>query len=378
MVRFYFVRDSAMNPAKRRSVLGLLAAAALVLFGCKGKAPVEGQGGVASAEPAKQGPVSLNGAGATFPYPLYSKWMSEYNRIHPDIMINYQSIGSGGGIRQITAKTVDFGASDAPMTADEESKAPSKIAHLPMTLGAVVLAYNLAVLPELKLTPEVVAGIFLGTITKWNDAKIASANAGAKLPDTAIVVVSRSDGSGTTAVFTDYLGKTSPEWKDKVGVGKSVKFPVGLGAKGNEGVTGQVKTSPGAIGYVELAYATQNGLSMATLKNANGEFVKPTIAAVTAAAAGVDLPDELHASITDAKGAGAYPISSYSYVLVFEDAPDTAKGKALATFLWWAIHDGQKLSEPLYYAPLPAAVVTKAETKLKALRGAGKPLLSES
>jgi phosphate transport system substrate-binding protein len=366
-----------MSIVKRRNVLGLLAALALVLFGCKEKAPA-GETPSGSAEPAKAGPVSLNGAGATFPYPLYSKWMSEYNRIHPDIMINYQSIGSGGGIRQITAKTVDFGASDAPMTADEQSKAPTKIAHLPTTLGAVVLAYNLANVPDLKLTPEIVAGIFLGTITKWNDAKIASANPGVKLPDTATVVVSRSDGSGTTAVFTDYLGKTSPEWKDKVGVGKSVKFPVGLGAKGNEGVTGQVKTSPGAIGYVELAYATQNGLAMATLKNASGEFVKPTIAGVTAAAAGVDLPDELYASITDAKGPGAYPISSYSYVLVFEDAPDTVKGKALANFLWWAIHDGQKLSEPLFYAPLPAAVVTKAEAKLKALRGAGKPLLSES
>jgi phosphate transport system substrate-binding protein len=367
-----------MTIVKRRNVLGLLAVLGLALFGCKGKGSAEGHGPNASAEPAKARPVSLNGAGATFPYPLYSKWMSEYNRLHPDIMINYQSIGSGGGIRQITAKTVDFGASDAPMTPDEESKAPSKIAHLPATLGAVVLGYNLPGVTELKLASETVAGIFLGTITKWNDAKITSMNAGVKLPETAIVVVSRSDGSGTTAVFTDYLGKTSPEWKDRVGVGKSVKFPVGLGAKGNEGVTGQVKTSPGAIGYVELAYATQNGLAMATLKNASGEFVKPSIAAVTAAAAGVELPDELHASITDARGPGAYPISSYSYVLVFEDAPDAVKGKALADFLWWAIHDGQKLSEPLFYSPLPAAVVSKAEAKLKALRGAGKPLLSES
>lgn len=366
------------SESRRRFVMGLWGAVVFAMVGCRGNPPSEGQPASGSAEAPKAGPVSLNGAGATFPYPLYSKWMSEYNRLHPDIMINYQSIGSGGGIRQITAKTVDFGASDAPMTADEEHKAPSKIVHVPTTLGAVTLAYNLPAVPELKLTPEAVAGIFLGTVTKWSDPKIATANAGTKLPDTAIVVVSRSDGSGTTAVFTDYLGKVSQEWKDKVGVGKSVRFPVGLGAKGNEGVTGQVKTSPGAIGYVELAYAVQNGLTVAALKNANGEFVKPSIAAVTAAAAGVELPEELHASITDAKGPGAYPISSYTYILVFEDSPDALKGKTLATFLWWAIHDGQKLAEPLYYAPLPAGVVAKVEAKLKTLRGSGKPLLSES
>jgi phosphate transport system substrate-binding protein len=347
--------------------------AAFVLTGCSKKAPenTEQAKGAATA-----GPVSLNGAGATFPYPLYSKWMSEYNHLHPDVLINYQSIGSGGGIRQIIAKTVDFGASDAPMTPEEESKAPSKLDHVPMTLGAVAIAYNLPGVTELKLTPDALAAIYLGTVTKWNDPKIAEVNPGVKLPDTAIVVAYRSDGSGTTAVFTDYLGKVSPEWNQKVGVGKSVKFPAGLGAKGNEGVTGQVKTSPGAVGYVELAYAMQNALPTVALKNASGQFVKPDLAAVSAAAAGVDMPDSLHVSITNATGEKAYPISSFSYILVYEDAPDAVKGKALANFLWWAVHDGQKFSAPLYYAELPAAVVGKVEARLKALTSGGKPLLS--
>jgi phosphate transport system substrate-binding protein len=322
--------------------------------------------------------VNLNGAGATFPYPLYSKWMSEYNRLHPDILINYQSIGSGGGIRQVIAKTVDFGATDAPMSADEEKKAPAKLAHIPMTLGAVAVAYNLPGVTELKLTPDALAAIYLGDIKKWNDAKIAGANEGVKLPATDIVVAYRSDGSGTTAVFTDYLGKVNPSWKDKVGVGKSVKFPVGLGAKGNEGVTGQVKGTPGAIGYVELAYALQNSLPTAALKNASDKFVKPTVEGVTAAAAGVELPETLYASATNASGEAAYPISSYTYLLVYEDAPDQTKGKALAEFLWWAIHDGQKLAEPLHYAPLPSAVVSKVEARLKSLRSGGKPLLPAS
>jgi phosphate transport system substrate-binding protein len=232
--------------------------------------------------------------------------------------------------------------------------------------------------PDLRLTPEALAAIYLGTATKWNHPEIAKANEGTKLPDTAIVVAYRSDGSGTTAVYTDYLGKVSPEWKEKVGVGKSVKFPVGLGAKGNEGVTGQVKTTPGAVGYVELAYALQNGLSTAQLKNAAGNFVKPSISAVTAAAAGADLPDTLYASITGAAGDAAYPISSYTYLLVYEDALDARKGKVLAEFLWWAIHEGQKLAEPLHYAELPAPVVAKVEARLKALTSGGKPLLAGS
>jgi phosphate transport system substrate-binding protein len=360
--------------------LGWLVASALFcLVGCHGndKPAPEQQGAAPAAEP-KPGPVSLNGAGATFPYPLYSKWMSEYNRLHPDVLINYQSIGSGGGIRQITAKTVDFGATDAPMNADEEAKAPAKIVHIPTTVGAVAVAYNVPGVTDLKLSPAALSGIYLGTVTKWNDKKIAESNAGTKLPDTAIVVAYRSDGSGTTAVFTDYLGKVSPEWKDKVGVGKSVKWPVGLGAKGNEGVTGQVKTTPGAVGYVELAYAVQNSLATALLQNAAGKFVKPDLAAVTAAAGGSEMPDSLTLSITNAAGDAAYPISSFTYLLVYEDAPDAIKGKTLATFIWWAIHDGQKLAEPLNYAPLPPAVVTKVEARLKTLRSGGKPLLTET
>jgi phosphate transport system substrate-binding protein len=366
---------------QHRILTWVLATLALLAMGCRGGGPSPAeqkpaeQKPAGSAEPPKGGTVSLNGAGATFPYPLYSKWMSEYNRLHPDIQINYQSIGSGGGIRQIQAKTVDFGATDAPMNEEEEAKAPGKLVHTPMTMGAVAVAYNVPGLAELNLDADALAGIYLGAITKWNDPKLAQANAGAKLPATPIVVAYRSDGSGTTAVFTDYLGKVSPAWKEKVGVGKSVKWPVGLGAKGNEGVTGQVKTTPGAIGYVELAYAMQNALPMISLKNASGKFVKPSIAAITAAASGVELPDSLHVSITNAPGEAAYPIASFSYILVYEDTGDALKGKVLANFLWWAVHDGQRLAEPLYYAPLPSVVVTKVEARLKTLRSGTKVLL---
>lgn len=364
-------------------MFGLLVGFSLIsLFGCHGGdgsgEEAAKKGAVESASPPKAGPISLNGAGATFPYPLYSKWMSEYARLHPDVLINYQSIGSGGGIRQISAKTVDFGATDAPMTSEEEAKAPGKLVHIPMTLGAVSVAYSIPGVTEVKLDPEVLAAIFLGTVTKWNDKKIAASNAGVKLPDTAIVVAYRSDGSGTTAVFTDYLAKVSPEWKDKVGVGKSVKWPVGLGAKGNEGVTGQIKTTPGTIGYVELAYAAQNALSTVALKNAAGKYVKPDLAAITAAAAGIEMPDTLHVSIANAPGETAYPISAFTYLLVYEDAPDAVKGKAIAKFVWWAIHDGQAFAEALHYAPLPGPVVTKVEARLKTLRSGEKALLSET
>lgn len=355
------------------TISGLFLLSVGLLLGCRHGGSESSPG--ASAQPEKEGPINLNGAGATFPYPLYSKWMSEYNRVHPNVMINYQSIGSGGGIRQITEKTVDFGASDAPMNADEQAKAAGVI-HVPTTLGAVVVAVNLPGINELKLTPAAISGLFIGKITKWNDAAIAAANEGVKLPNTAPVVVFRSDGSGTTAVFTDYLGKISPEWKDKVGVGKSVKFPVGLGAKGNEGVTGQIKTTPGAIGYVELAYAVQNQLASASIQNAAGEFVRADIPAVTAAASGAELPDTLFTSITNTPGNGAYPISSYTYLLVYENASDRTKGKAIAEFLWWAIHDGQKLAAPLYYAPLPAPVVQKVEAKLRTLRAGDQAILT--
>ena len=344
---------------------------AFLLAACKGSG--EGSGGEKAN--ATTGDVSLNGAGATFPYPLYSKWMSEYNKQNPNVKINYQSIGSGGGIRQILAGTVDFGASDAPMSDDEMKKAPHALHHIPATLGGVAIAYNLEGVKDLKLSSEALAGIYLGTITKWNDAKIAETNDGVTLPDQDITVAYRSDGSGTTAVFSDYLAKVSSEWKDKVGVGKSLKWPRGLGAKGNEGVTGQVKTTKGAIGYVELAYAITSKLEVAALKNKSGEFLKPSIDAITAAAAGEALPDSLTTSITDSPGKGAYPISSYSYLLVYEDTKDATKGEALAKFIWWAIHDGQKMAGDLHYAPLPDAVVKQVEALLKKLKAGDKTLL---
>jgi phosphate transport system substrate-binding protein len=331
-------------------------------------------------KPAAPETIDMQGAGATFPFPLYSKWVSEYQKVDPRVHINYQSIGSGGGIRQITEKTVDFGASDAPMSAEELQKAPGKLIHIPTTLGAVVVAYNLPGVSGLKLSPEVVAGIFLGEIKTWNDKKIAGINAGVKLPKDAITIAYRSDGSGTTAVFTDYLSKVSPAWKDKVGSGKSVKFPTGLGAKGNEGVAGQLKTTPGSIGYVELAYAKQTDITFASLKNQAGKFVEPSLEAISAAAASVSstMPEDLRVSIVNAAGDAAYPISAFTYILVYEDQADAKKGKVLAQFLWWAIHEGQALGPALHYAALPADVVTKVEAKLRGLRNAGQPLLPSS
>lgn len=355
-------------------VLGL-SAAALLLLGCSKN---EASGGSSGTAPSG-GPVTLNGAGATFPYPLYSKWMSEYNRLHPNVKINYQSIGSGGGIRQVTAGTVDFGASDAPMNDEEVKKAPRALHHIPTTIGAVVVTYNVPGLAgSLKLSPDVIADIFLGKITRWNDERIAKDNPESKLPDSDIKVVYRSDGSGTTSVFTEYLGKVSEAFEKEVGHGKSVKWPAGLGAKGNEGVTGQVKTTPGSVGYIELAYATQNKMPVAAVKNPAGEYVEPKIDAITKAADGVELSDDLHASITNSKTPGAYPIASFTYLLVYEDTKDVNKAKALAQFLWWAVHDGQKYGADLHYAPLPDAVVKKVEARLRMLRSGDTKLLSET
>jgi phosphate transport system substrate-binding protein len=337
--------------------VGLLAAAGILLIG-----------GTALA-----GGLLINGAGATFPFPLYSKWFAEYNKQHADLQFNYQSIGSGGGVKQITEKTVDFGASDAPMNDAELAKAPGVI-HVPTVLGAVAIVSNGA--PDgVKLTSEVLSDIFLGKITRWNDPKILAVNPG-KMPELAITVAHRSDGSGTTAVFTDYLGKVSAAWKSTVGVGKSVKWPVGLGGKGNEGVTGIVKSTPGAIGYVELAYAKQNKLAMATLQNADGQWVKPSVEATSAAAAGIELPPDFRMSITNAKGKEAYPISSFTYILVYKDQTDAQKGKAVVEFLWWAIHDGQKLAAPLDYAPLPGPVQKRVEAELKTIKVDGKSVLA--
>ena len=300
----------------------------------------------------------INGAGATFPFPIYSKWFSEYNRLHPDIKFNYQSIGSGGGIKQFTDGTVDFGASDAPMKDDQIAKAPD-VVHIPTVLGADVVAYNVPGVSSLRVSPETLANIFLGKITKWNDPALAADNPGLKLPDQSITVARRSDGSGTTYIFTDYLSKISPEWKTRVGAGTSVNWPVGLGGKGNEGVTGIVKSTPGSIGYVELIYAIQQKLPMADIKNKDGTWVKPSLQSTTAAAGGVQMPDDFRVSITNPAGKDAYPISGFTYLLVHRDAKDKAKGTAIINFLRWAMADGQSLATALDYAPLPKPVQEK-------------------
>jgi phosphate transport system substrate-binding protein len=301
----------------------------------------------------------INGAGATFPNPIYSKWFAEYAKIKPGVLINYQSLGSGAGIRQLTNQTVFFGATDGPMTTDQLQAAPGKILHLPTVLGAVVPVYQLAGVAEMKFTGPLLADIFLGKVTKWNDPAIAKVNPGVKLPDTDITVVHRSDGSGTSYIWVDYLAKVSPEWKKTVGVSTAVKWPVGLGGKGNEGVAGLVKQTPGSIGYVELIYAIQNKIAHGAVQNANGEFVKASIPAVTAAAAAAAkaMPADFRVSITNAPGAGVYPISSFTWLLLYENPRDKAQSKAMVEFMKWALTDGQKMATALGYAPLPAEVV---------------------
>ena len=323
------------------------------------------------------GPIKLQGAGATFPMPLYQKWMSEYGKLHANVQMDYQSIGSGGGIKQIQSQTVDFGASDAPMTDAELKASPGELIHIPTVLGAVVVTYNVeSIAKPLNLSPEVVADIFLGKITKWDDARLKQDNPGVSLPAGDITTVHRSDGSGTTYVFTDYLSKVSPEWKEKVGTDKSPKWPGGQGGKGNEGVTGQIKQQPNTIGYVELAYAVQNKLPVALIRNASGKFVEPSIDAVTAAAAAASgqTPDDLRVSITNAAGETAYPISSYTYILAYKDQKDATKGKAVVDFLWWGIHDGEQFAKDLLYAPLPAEIVKRTEAKINSITSGGKPL----
>src|SRR5215212_340892 len=323
------------------------------------------------------GSVTLQGAGATFPAPLYQKWLSEYGNLHSNVKIDYQSIGSGGGIKQLKEQTVDFGASDAPMSDADLKSAPGEVVHIPTVLGAVVITYNLEdVNQPLRFSPEVIADIFLGKIKKWNDPKIAADTPGVTLPANDITVVHRSDGSGTSAVFTDYLSKVSAEWKEKVGAGVSPSWPTGIGGKGNEGVTGQVKNTPNTIGYVELAYAAKNKLPVAQIKNAAGSFVEPSIDAVAAAAAAsaANMPDDLRISITNAPGAQVYPISSYTYILVYKNQKDAAKGKALLDFLWWGIHDGEGFAKELQYAPLPADIVKRAEAKINSVTANGAAL----
>jgi phosphate transport system substrate-binding protein len=350
--------------SKIRFALALTGIAALTLAACGGN-------GGSNSE------IRLQGAGATFPNPLYQKWLSEYGKLHTNVKIDYQSIGSGGGIKQIQARTVDFGASDSPMKDDDLKAAPGEILHIPTVLGAVVITYNLVGVGQpLRLASDVIADIFLGKIKKWNDPRLKTDNAAVNFPDAEITVVHRSDGSGTSAVFTDYLSKVSPEWKTKVGAGTSPNWPVGIGGKGNEGVTGQVKQTPNTIGYVELAYAVQNKLPVALIKNKAASFVEPTIDAVTAAAAGsiATTPEDLRVSITDADGAAAYPISSYTYILAYKAQPDQVKGKVLVDFLWWGIHDGEKFAKELQYAPLPADIVKRAEAKINSITAGGQPL----
>lgn len=313
------------------------------------------------------GQTQLNGAGATFPYPIYSKWFSEYNKLHSDVQINYQSIGSGGGIRQVLNGTVDFGASDGPMSDEQLKEAKVSILHIPTVLGAVVPAYNVpGVSGEIRFTPEALAGIFLGKIQKWNDPAITQPNPGVKFPDQSIVVVHRSDGSGTTYIFTDYLSKVSKEWETAVGKGTSPKWPVGLGGKGNEGVAGQIRQLPGSIGYIELIYAAENKITYGSVKNTAGNFVKATLESVTEAAASVKaMPADFRVSITDAPGKNAYPISSFTWLLIPVQAQDPKKGKIIADFLNWMLTDGQKMTSQLSYAPLPAGIVEKVKVAIK-------------
>lgn len=312
---------------------------------------------------------TINGAGATFPYPMYSKWFSEYHNAHPDIQINYQSIGSGGGIRQVIAGTVDFGASDGPMTDEQLAESKIKIQHIPTVLGAVVPAYNVSGLSgELRFAPETIADICLGKITSWNDKAIANDNPGVKLPDRPIVLVHRSDGSGTNYIFTDYLSKISGEWKDKVGKGTSVKWPVGLGAKGNEGVAGMIRQMDGAFGYVELIYAIQNKIPYAAVRNSSGNWLKGSLEGATAAAASVKtMPADYRVSITNAPGKDAYPISSFTWLLIPMPAKDPARGKILVDFLHWMLDSGEKLTTQLNYAPLPDNVAAKVAETIKQL-----------
>jgi phosphate transport system substrate-binding protein len=304
--------------------------------------------------------VLINAAGATFPYPIYSKWFDEYHKMHPDAQINYQSIGSGGGIRQLQAGTVDFGASDMPLKEQQLSQFRQPILQFPTVLGAVVPTYNIpGVSAELKFTPQALAGIYLGKITKWNDPEITGPNEGVNLPGNDIVVVHRSDGSGTTFIWTDYLSKVSPEWKSRVGSNTSVNWPVGLGGKGNEGVSGIVKQTPDSIGYVELIYALQNNLSYGVVRNSSGQFVKASLASVTAAASGVadDMAKDIRVSITNPPGKAAYPICSFTYLLIPKKIQDPQKARMIKGFLRWMLHDGQGMVEALNYARLPKAVV---------------------
>lgn len=351
-----------------------LAAVVTLTFGCSGQKLGDGP-----STTAPGGSLQLQGSGASFPKPIYEKWVSEFGKVNPNIRIDYQATGSGAGQKALLSKTADFGASDDPMSDEDLKSAGAEILHIPTVLGAVVLTYNLEGVKEpLKLTGQTIADIYLGNIKKWNDERLKKDNPNVSLPDAEILPVYRADSSGTSAVFTDFLSKTSPDWKSKVGMNKQPSWitGVGVGAKGNDGVMGQVKQTPNAIGYVELTFAKANNLPAALVKNKAGQFVEASLESVSAAAAGsaASLPDDLRTQITDADGASSYPISSYTYILVHKDQADVVKGKAIADFLWWAIHDGEKFVKDLHYAPLPTEVVEKVEGKINSMTGGGTPL----
>ena len=378
----------------RRSILAILAALATVTAACGGATatPSSAPSGAATATADPCGvPVTtkcgteaqdLTGAGATFPGPIYAKWVDEYNKL-TGVQINYQAVGSGGGIKAFTDKTADFGASDVPLTDDQLKGLSGNLFMVPTVMGAVVPTYNIPnVTAPLKFTPDALAGIFLGTITKWNDAKIASENPGVTLPDAAITTVHRSDGSGTTGVFTDYLSKISPEWKTKVGSATSVNWPNGVGGNGNAGVAGAVKQTPGAIGYVELIYALQNKLGYGTVKNAAGKYVEASLDSTSKAADGFAMPDlgkltgeQSKLSITNSANPDAWPISTFTYLLVPKDMSDTGKIRAILRYAWWGTHEGQAFTKDLGYAPLPAGVVKTAEDVLRSVTSAGNKVL---
>jgi phosphate transport system substrate-binding protein len=350
----------------QRFALFVSAAAAVLAIACGGgPSPESGQAPAGAGTGAGGAVHQINGAGATFPYPIYSKWFSEYNKQHPGVRINYQSIGSGGGIRQVTNRTVFFGATDGPMTDAQLQAAPAPLLHLPTVLGAVVPIYNLpGASGELAFSGSLLADIYLGKVKKWDDPAIARLNPGVRLPPLDIAVVHRSDGSGTTYILVDYLSKVSAEFRREVGVNTSVSWPVGIGGKGNEGVAGLVSQTPGAIGYVELIYALQTGISFGAVQNAAGELVKASPGSVTRAAATATIPDDFRVSITNAPGAGSYPISSFTWLLLYRNPDDAARGKVMVDFVKWAITDGQTFATDLGYAPLPANVVERVQAVL--------------
>ncbi len=364
------------HPGKYIILLAVILMSVMALNACSSAATTK----PSTSGAASSGSINLTGAGATFPAPLYTKWFDQYNKL-TGAKVNYQPIGSGGGISQITEGTVDFGASDGIMTAEQQTKAESKhgpILHVPMAAGSVAIVYNLPGISngQVKLTGDVLAAIYLKKIVKWNDPAITSLNPGLQLPDTSIAVVHRSDGSGTTYIFTNYLAKVSTDWSSQVGNATSVKWPGDIGGQGNAGVAGQVQQLPGAIGYVELAYAIQNKITWASLKNSSGNFVEPSLGATTKAAEDVALPDDMKVMLTNSSNPNAYPIAGFTWILIYTDQPDKTKGEALAKLLWWAIHDGQQYAEPLSYASLSAAAVVKAENEILSIKYQGQPLIS--